>query len=268
MDWHYAKDGQQMGPVTLAELVQLAERDVIKPETLVWRPGMAEWLPFDVAGPGAAGSLAPEEDAPEEADVPHEMCAACGRSVPSQKLVVTGGAAICGECRPASVPGCSMMPVPPPLRYAGFWIRVAAQLIDGILLNVVMSAAFFGLYGNTFFDSVEKVVRAGPQADPAALLPSLLAAAGTINLTFFALQMAYSVFFWVRFGATPGKMAVGIKVVTSAGGPITLGQGVGRYFATVLSSLLLGVGHMMAGWDGEKRALHDRIAGTRVIRSR
>jgi uncharacterized RDD family membrane protein YckC len=70
------------------------------------------------------------------------------------------------------------------------------------------------------------------------------------------------------YGATPGKMALGLKIVRPDGGPISAGRAVGRYFAEILSALTLMIGYMMAGWDSEKRALHDRIADTRVIKTR
>jgi uncharacterized RDD family membrane protein YckC len=63
-------------------------------------------------------------------------------------------------------------------------------------------------------------------------------------------------------------MALGLKVITPDGNRISVGRGIGRYFALLLDSLTLGIGFFMAGWDSEKRALHDRIAGTRVIRTR
>ena len=70
-----------------------------------------------------------------------------------------------------------------------------------------------------------------------------------------------------RVGATPGKMALGLKVVRPNGGPITLGRAVGRYFAKRLSSITLGIGYIIAGFDAEKRAMHDMIVDTRVVRA-
>ena len=52
------------------------------------------------------------------------------------------------------------------------------------------------------------------------------------------------------------------------GGPIGLGRAFGRYFAKILSGLILMIGYIMAAFDSEKRALHDMICDTRVIRAR
>jgi uncharacterized RDD family membrane protein YckC len=58
-----------------------------------------------------------------------------------------------------------------------------------------------------------------------------------------------------------------LKIVRPDGERITYARAFGRYFAERLSILIVWVGYMMAGWDEEKRALHDRIADTRVIHS-
>jgi uncharacterized RDD family membrane protein YckC len=66
------------------------------------------------------------------------------------------------------------------------------------------------------------------------------------------------------WGQTLGKMALQIRVVSMDGGPLSFGQAVGRYFAAILSALLLMIGFIMAGARSDKRALHDLLAGTRV----
>ena len=77
----------------------------------------------------------------------------------------------------------------------------------------------------------------------------------------------YEGVFLSRFSATPGKMALNLKVVRSNGGPISLGRGFSRYFAKVLSGIILGIGFIMAGFDSQKRALHDILCDTRVIKT-
>ena len=69
-----------------------------------------------------------------------------------------------------------------------------------------------------------------------------------------------------RFGATPGKMACGLKVVMADGGKVTYLRALGRAFSEILSGIILYIGYIMAGFDDEKRALHDRICDTRVIK--
>jgi uncharacterized RDD family membrane protein YckC/Tfp pilus assembly major pilin PilA len=67
--------------------------------------------------------------------------------------------------------------------------------------------------------------------------------------------------------ATLGKRALGVKVVGGSGERISFGRATGRHFAGLLSSLLLGIGLLMAGFTQKKQALHDWIATTYVVRA-
>jgi uncharacterized RDD family membrane protein YckC len=80
-------------------------------------------------------------------------------------------------------------------------------------------------------------------------------------------SMTYYIFFTGYNGQTPGKMALRIQVVRTNGTPMTYGRAflrevVGKF----VSALILGIGYIMAGFDRNKQGLHDRIAGTYVIR--
>ena len=133
------------------------------------------------------------------------------------------------------------------IRPAGFWIRAVAVLIDGVVL-IVAQGILFGagwmLWGSGL--SAGMAVKGATQ-----LFSSLIGAAYTIA------------FHWI-WGQTLGKMALQIRVVSMDGGRLSFGQAVGRYFATFLSALILGIGFVMAGVRSDKRALHDLLAGTRV----
>jgi uncharacterized RDD family membrane protein YckC len=144
--------------------------------------------------------------------------------------------------------------------YAGFWRRFAAIIIDGILLSILviplrMALGLFGL---------NPAIEASRQGNFAALYFAALFGWGT--LISYALQITYYVYFISQKGATLGKMLMGVKVVTVSGGPISVGRAFGRYFAQILSGLILGIGFIMAAFDDQKRALHDHICNTRVIR--
>jgi uncharacterized RDD family membrane protein YckC len=76
------------------------------------------------------------------------------------------------------------------------------------------------------------------------------------------------VFFVRKYDATPGKMALGLKILRSGGEKLTIGRIIGRYFATILSALPLLLGYIVAAFDDEKRTFHDRIVDTRVIKTR
>ncbi|MBX6351907.1 MAG: RDD family protein [Thermoflavifilum sp.] len=125
------------------------------------------------------------------------------------------------------------------VRYGGFWIRFAAYFIDGILLGVV-SWILVLLLGKTAADLVGVV----------------------LGWLYFAGMESSSK------QATLGKMACGLRVTTEEGRRISFGRATGRYFAKIISSLILCIGYMMAGWTKRKQALHDMIASTLVIRAR
>jgi uncharacterized RDD family membrane protein YckC len=120
--------------------------------------------------------------------------------------------------------------------YAGFWIRVAAFVIDFILLLIA-----------------EFLV--------ALVLPEALA-----SMIFVALWVGY--FCGMECSenqATIGKMAVGIKVGDANGEQLSFPNALGRFFAKFLSGFIFYIGFMMAGWDVKKQGLHDKLADTYVF---
>ena len=62
-------------------------------------------------------------------------------------------------------------------------------------------------------------------------------------------------------------MACGLKVIRPDGEEITYGRACGRFFADILSYVILFIGYIMVAFDEEKRALHDRICDTRVVKA-
>jgi uncharacterized RDD family membrane protein YckC len=264
MDWHYADAGQQIGPVTEQRLLELASAGSVTPDTLVWHPGMAEWKPFREAGP----SVPP----PLNGNGSNRYCSSCGRSFPATDLAMYGESAICMECKPAWVQRLRQGMVSTnvaALNYAGFWIRFGAVCIDALALGAVQGVLFFLFFGGTITSLVSQAAQGqNPDELSGAFAGAFAAGIGMFQLVSFLLGVAYHWFLWFRYGATLGQMALGLKVVKPDGSAITSGQAVGRYFGYILSSLILCIGFMMAGWDDQKRALHDRLANTRVIRTR
>jgi uncharacterized RDD family membrane protein YckC len=140
--------------------------------------------------------------------------------------------------------------------YGGFWIRFVAAFIDGIILLVADGIAQYFILGSM-------TVVPGPGAAAAAL-----SRVGGSSLISMAIGCTYEAWFIGKMAATPGKMALGLKVVRPDGSPVSYARGAGRYFAKILSAIILMIGYIMAGFDAQKRALHDMICDTRVIRSR
>jgi uncharacterized RDD family membrane protein YckC len=184
-------------------------------------------------------------------------CSSCGGVFSTADMVSFGDAWVCAACKPAYFQRIQQGEQPSgAVVYAGFWIRFVAKLIDGVILYLAQMPLMM-LMGSS---------GTKPPSNPAELAAYFSKTAGTTGVA-VVMGIAYSVFFLGRFGATPGKMALKLKVVRPGGEPISYPQALGRYFGEIVSSLICSIGYIMAGFDEEKRALHDRIAATRVIRA-
>jgi uncharacterized RDD family membrane protein YckC len=260
MNWYYAVDEQQVGPLTEAEFKTLVQQGKIKPDTKVWRDGMPDWVNYaDLAYAPQSAQAAGLAPAPATLTATalataapitmagYQKCVECGGSYPEAEMISFDNAWVCAACKPVYVQklreGVAPMGA---LRYAGFWIRAGAKVLDGIIMEVMSFC-------------VGMVIGLALRGAPPQTITLVTGAAGII------VALCYVVIFNGRFGATPGKMALKLKIVRPDGEPIGYGRAFGRYFAEMLSSLIVFVGYMMAGWDDEKRALHDRVADTRVI---
>ena len=135
-------------------------------------------------------------------------------------------------------------------RPAGFWIRALAALIDFVVFFVVYSS--FKLIGARV---------AGADLETSESLKPLA--------SFFTLVFAgaYTSVLHCLGGQTIGKMIVGVRVVAGEDGPPPFGAALLRFVAYFASAGTFTLGFVMAGLRGDKRALHDLIAGTRVERS-
>lgn len=80
------------------------------------------------------------------------------------------------------------------------------------------------------------------------------------------LNVCYFVGFWTIKGQTPGKMAMGIKIVTRDGARLLWGTALVRYVGYWISGLPLGLGFVWAAFDARREGWHDKIAKTRVVR--
>ncbi len=190
------------------------------------------------------------------------FCSECGRSAPADELARFGDRLVCLDCKNSYAQKLREgVAIAAPVKYAGFWIRLVAALIDGIILFILGSILQYALLGarvgSPLTDPVHPEVQIGQTL-------SILGFAWLIGLLTGA---TYEGVFVHKLGATPGKMALGLKVVRPGGGPVSLGRAVGRYFAKMLSYIILCIGYIIIGFDSEKRGVHDMICDTRVIKT-
>ena len=133
--------------------------------------------------------------------------------------------------------------------YAGFWIRLGAALIDLVVIAIVFLVPLTLIYGEEYW--------IGDQ----------------FFYGFWDLMLGYilpfiaTVWFWLRYFGTPGKMALQLKIVDAdTGGKLSLAQAIGRYFAYFVSAIPLLLGYIWVGIDKRKQGIHDKLAGTVVVR--
>lgn len=134
-------------------------------------------------------------------------------------------------------------------RYAGFWIRFGAVLIDLVVIGVVFFVPLTFIYGAQYWTG-----------------DSLFYGFWDLLLGYI-LPFVATIWFWLRFLGTPGKMVFKLKIVDAeTGDKMSLGQSVGRYFAYLIAAVPLCLGFIWIGIDKQKQGWHDKLAGTVVIR--
>ena len=276
MDWYFVEKGERQGPVTESVLSELLGTGRLKGNSLVWEEGMSDWQALEVAIPSLLPDPADQVSVGERAT----------DRVNDKDLMVQ-------QMRE----GIDPVPAEGAMVYAGFWWRVLAYFLDGILLYIV--GVLIGLalaFGLSAVAGDSLGLMFGVQM-------SALGLQAAIFLTYFTVMVG-------RYGATLGKLALRLRVRDIEGRPISYPRALGRatamlgvmvvayvLFAIALvvvfglmfsasgsiesSPALMGIviisvtllcfalfifPFAMCGWDPEKRTLHDRMCGTRVVK--
>jgi uncharacterized RDD family membrane protein YckC len=133
--------------------------------------------------------------------------------------------------------------------YAGFWIRFGAMLIDLVVMIIVLYIPLTMIYGEEYWVG-EQFIYGFWDVMLGYIVPIIV-----------------TIWFWLRYEGTPGKMATKLRIVDAAtGNKMTTGQAIGRYFAYTIAILPLCLGLIWVGIDKKKQGWHDKLAGTVVIR--
>ncbi len=145
------------------------------------------------------------------------------------------------------------------LHYAGFWKRLAASVIDMVVITVVIALLLWMVYGEGYLERSQPV--------PGDLSGLFLGPADALIQLVVPVILLFV--FWKYRSATPGKMLLSLKIVDARTGKApSTAQLVGRFFAYLVSTLPLGLGFLWIGFDRRKQGWHDKLAGTVVITER
>jgi uncharacterized RDD family membrane protein YckC len=148
---------------------------------------------------------------------------------------------------------------PTSMRTAGFWLRSVAFLVDAGMVALLATG------GAILVDLAVQIGGLISSAPEAGL--EWLDTTATSLLVVLIVLCYFTLFVGFR-GQTPGKMLLGLKVIRATGEEVRYGRALVRWVGQCLGLLPLGLGFLMIAFSRQKQALHDKLAGTYVIRLR
>lgn len=167
----------------------------------------------------------------------------------------------CGERSPApGQPAVASAGSPGATSYAGFLARYVAWYVDWFVISVLSLVLVFA-------QLVVEIL----------ILPRWFFRSGFYEVFLFLFYSAAFVlgggvyYAWMESSAwqgTLGKLALGIRVTDPAGGRLSFGRALGRYFAKFISNVTFGIGYLTIVFTERKQGLHDMIATTVVVQRR
>jgi uncharacterized RDD family membrane protein YckC len=149
----------------------------------------------------------------------------------------------------------------------GFWARLGAYVIDAVILSAIFQLVWT-LCGESRVWALPLLPTVKTDAAVQQFLQDGQAWFNHAAPFFYPLYFLYDVLFNGRFGATVGKMAIGARIVMWDGSPIGYQRAAWRWLAARISDLFCFAGYILIALRPDKRALHDLLAGTRVIYKR
>ncbi len=148
---------------------------------------------------------------------------------------------------------------PASLPKAGFWLRSVAFLVDVAGIAVLASAGSIlvsaAVWIGGVLSSMPEFSREWLEWVATTVLSILIVAC------YFSLFVAWR-------GQTPGKMSLGLRIVRVDGERVAFARALVRWVGQALGALLFGIGFLMVAFSRRKQGLHDKLAGTYVVRVR
>jgi uncharacterized RDD family membrane protein YckC len=132
--------------------------------------------------------------------------------------------------------------------YAGFWVRAVASIIDTMVILIITMPLMYWIYGSEMITSTE-----------------IVKGSADILLS-YVVPMVFSIYLWMKFGGTPGKRLLKIKVLDEKTGQhLTFAKSLRRYLGYFVSIIGLFIGFIWIAFDKKKKGWHDHIAGSIVV---
>lgn len=202
------------------------------------------------------------------------FCSVCGGEVQSTDRFCPKCGQTVSYAAPAAYAAQPGVSAPPMMahRYAGFWLRFVAYLIDNLIVGIptcIIALVAIAMTGG--FAALVARFPKDPNPDPAELIALVSSMIGFIALIAIC-GIAIS---WLYYAglesserqATLGKSILALRVTDINGQRLSFAHASGRYFAKLITSLVpFAIGWILAGFTEKKQALHDFIAGTLVWR--
>jgi uncharacterized RDD family membrane protein YckC len=232
------------GPFTRAQVAEKLQSGEFSLTDLAFIEGLSQWTPLREVLAQVDGALPPLPPA-----------------APVTPLVAAS---------PAYSYAATMEP-PSHLVYAGFWPRVAAHILDNLIVSIPFAFVWVGfvaaVVGLGVFTQLAHPQSPGPNAPTVAFV-------GTLVMLYFSLILGRFIAVWLYHAflesgphqSTWGKRVLGLKVTGVTGQRISFGHASGRYFSTLVTNMTMGIGYVMVAFTDRKQALHDMIAGTLVVK--
>ncbi|WEN15753.1 RDD family protein [Rhodanobacter sp. AS-Z3] len=244
MEIWIGRDGERHGPYKEDEVRQWMRSGQVSSADLAWYEGLADWQPLSVLFPDAVAAAAPPSPSAGTSSNPY--------SAPTSPLLPQTTAAALED-------------------YAGFWKRVAAYIIDAIILYIPQM-----LIEKAFGAGAAKATLQQAMTDGAGNMDAIMAANShyysvmwpAMVLTIVMAVLYFAICESSAWQGTVGKLALGIRVTDLDGKRISFARALGRYFAKMIDVIILGIGFLMVGWTQRKQGLHDMICSTLVLNGR
>ncbi len=147
-------------------------------------------------------------------------------------------------------------------KFAGFWLRLAAHIIDHFVLGFVIGAivSFTMLVMGISASFLEDMDNPATQMIVISFSTVVGVSALVVTWLYYAMMESSS------YQGTLGKLALSMKVTDANGEKVSFAQATGRFFGKFLSSFILYIGYIMIAFTEKKQGLHDILAGTLVLR--